>query len=102
VPVSSIDKRLVSCDQKIVDRLEGPLRAAREALCQAESALAVTVLAMAEADCKGGPKPERRLREIRLADREAVRNLDDLRTALLYRPGRRPKKGGVKSVRDPL
>ena len=98
--MSSVDRRQVSCDQKIVDHLEGPLKAAREALCQAESALAVTVLAMAEADCKGGPKPERRLREIRLAYCEAVRTLDDLRTALPSRPGRRPKKGGVKRVRD--
>jgi hypothetical protein len=98
--MSSEDRRWVSYDQKSVDHLEGPLKAAREALCQAENALAVTVLAMAEADCKGGRKPVRRLREIRLAYCEAVRTLDNLRTTLPSRPGRHTKKVGAKRVHD--
>jgi len=100
--MSSVGRKQVRCDQKIPDQPDAPLKGARDALCRVEEDLARAVLEMAEADCKGGPKPERRLREIRLAYRDAIRNLDVLRNALPAGPRRGADKAGVKGVRNPL
>lgn len=77
-----VDREQVSRDPKVVELFEDPLGAAQDALTEAESALASVVLEMAEAGCKGAPKPERRLRAVRHAYQDALQNLRDTRARL--------------------
>jgi hypothetical protein len=100
--MSSVDREQVSRDRKIADHADAPLKAARVALCEAESALATAMIEMAEANCKGIPQPERHLQEIQHAYRDAAKKLDDLRTVLPSPPGQAPSKGGGKSDRNPI
>ena len=97
-----VDREQVSCDPKIVDLFEDPLGAAQDALTEAERALASVMLEMAEAGCKGAPKPERRLRALQLAYHDALENLHDLRARLQSESPRRAGRPGVKSIRDPM
>lgn len=99
--MSPVDDVRVSRDRKTVEHLEGPLGAAQDALLEAESALAMVMLEMAEAGCKGVPRPERRMRAVQLAYLNAVENLNDQIFALQSGSRRGSIRAGVKSVRDP-
>lgn len=74
-----VDREHVSCDLKISDILDDPLSVARYSLHRVERELATVAIEMAEASCKGVPKPEQRLRAVHLAYRDAAATLGHLR-----------------------
>lgn len=99
--MSQVFRKQVSFHKEKADHLEGLFRSAEDMVIMAESALATAVLEMAEAVCKGHPKPEYRLWAVQLAYRDAVKNLSNLRTALPPGAGQRSSGAGVKSERKP-
>lgn len=72
-----------------LDLIKRSVRAAEDTVSRAEFALAIAVLDMAEASCKGTPKPESCVKVLRLAYDAALENLNNIKAVMQSLEGRK-------------